>query len=265
MIDAPSYAILGRGRWATKIRNVLTAEQRRVQLIGETRRLSDESDANYKARLSAFMRASGAQIAWICIPPGSHIPLMIEAALTAGLNVIVEKPWLCSRFETESLKALARKRGLRVAIHYQYCLLEAVERWRRDLYNSEALRFGGRFTLSRPDRLGISALDNLGSHLLAMRAYAVPRSDVSEITCGYKLPDERCVWIENQHRTLDAIDFLGTNEPLIQRFIAAFETALDRSDFPFTLEFASRVSDDVEALKKSASARPRTETAALPH
>jgi hypothetical protein len=34
---------------------------------------------------------------------------------------------------------------------------------------------------------------NLGCHLLAIREWAVPASEVSEVHCGYELPDERQV------------------------------------------------------------------------
>ncbi|MBV9158419.1 MAG: Gfo/Idh/MocA family oxidoreductase [Acidobacteriaceae bacterium] len=256
MPDGPSYAMLGRGRWAARIQNILDSQGRRVELIGETRQQPHESDASYQSRLSTQMSASGAEIAWICIPPGNQIPLMIEAAIAAGLHVVVEKPWTCSRSQTEHLMTLAKNNRRVVAIHYEYCFLEAVERWRRDLHNGIGLRFGGRFTLSRPDRLGISALENLGCHLLAIRAYAAPLSEISEISCGYDLPDERRLWVKKGGNTLDAIDFWGTHEPLIQRFIAVFEAALCGASFALNLDFASRVFDDVKALRSSNNIPP---------
>lgn len=191
------------------------------------------------------MSASGAQIAWICVPPGPHISLMIQAALEAGLHVIVEKPWQCSREETKSLLTLANVTRLMVAIHYQYCFLDEVQNWRRKLGDRVALRFGGRFVVSRPNRLGISAIENLGCHLFAIRAHAVPESVVSEIRCAYEEPDERYVWVETHDGHIASINFLGNKEPLIQRFIAGFEAALGGCEFPFGLAFAERVSEDV--------------------
>ena len=249
MAESPSYVIVGRGRWAHTMHGILAAERRRAIFIEETRRLSSESESSYRSRLSLAMSASGAQIAWLCVPPGPHIPLMVEAAISAGLNTVVEKPWLCSRAESDSLVALAQARRLLVAIHYEYCLLEGVESWRNEFKGGAGLFFGGRFTLSRHDPPAVPTIDNLRSHLLAIRAYAVPKSVVAEIHCGYGLPDERNVWVEEQNRRTGFIDFLKNHEPIIQRFIGRLEAALEGANFPFGLEFASRVADDVDALK----------------
>jgi hypothetical protein len=93
------------------------------------------------------------------------------------------------------------------------------------------------------------AMDNLGSHLLAIRAYGVPQSAVQEIRCGYEQPDERCVWLEKRNTRVAFLDLLSHKEPIIQRFIATVEASLDGRDFPLNLEFALRVSNDTQALR----------------
>jgi predicted dehydrogenase len=140
------------------------------------------------------MAASKAQIAWLCVLPGPHVPLMIEAALDAGLHVVVEKPWQGSQRVTSSLVARAKSLHRLLAVHFEYSLLEEVDRWRRDFHPGTGLRFVSHFFLSRPDHTGMPAMDNLGSHLLAIRAYAAPQPALQEIRCGYEQPDERCVW-----------------------------------------------------------------------
>ncbi len=110
MPELPSYAILGRGRWATIMQAILTAERRRVVLIEDTRWRNLESEANYESRLGAALAASGARIAWLCVPPGQHVPVILKAAITAGLHAVSEKPWLCSKAASESLVALAGER-----------------------------------------------------------------------------------------------------------------------------------------------------------
>jgi len=229
--------------------DILVGERRQALQIEDARRRAGESDADYKSRLSESFRAAGAQIAWLCVPPGAHVPLMLEAAMDAGLHAVVEKPWLCSRQQSEPLLAAARARHLVVGVHFEYCLLDAVEAWRRDFREGVDLRFGGHFTLSRSQRLPISPLDDLGSHLLSIRAYAVPQSDLSEIRCGYDLADERRVWLESSGRQVASIDFLENREPIIQRFVSRFEEALGGAEFPFDLDFALRVAEDVRALK----------------
>jgi predicted dehydrogenase len=249
MADAPAYVILGRGRWAVRIQTILAGENRRVSSIPETRQATGETDASYRSRLAEAMSASNAQIAWLCVLPGHHVPFMVDSALDAGLHVIVEKPWQSSQRVTSSLVARAKSLRRLIAVHFEYCLLGEVERWRRDFLSGTGLRFGGRFFLSRPDHTGMSAMDNLGSHLLAIRAYAVPQAAVQEIRCGYEQPDERCVWLEKRNTPAALIDLLANKEPIIQRFIAKVEASLEGAAFPLDLEFALHVAHDAEILR----------------
>jgi hypothetical protein len=248
MGERTSYVILGRGRWAARMQSILGAEDRHVSWIPVTRRASGETDTTYRLRLSEAMTTSRAQIAWLCVLPGPHVPLMIEAALDAGLHVVVEKPWQGSQRSTSSLAARAKSLRCLIAVHFEYCLLEEVERWRRDFHPGTGLRFGGHFFLSRPDHTGMPAMDNLGSHLLAVRAYAAPMSAFQEIRCGYEQPDERCVWLEKRNTRVAFLDLLANKERIIQRFIAKVEASLKGKDFPLDLEFGFRVAKDAAAL-----------------
>lgn len=248
MADQPAYVILGRGRWAARMQSILVGENRRVASIPETRRQGAESDAAYRSRLAEAMIASATQIAWLCVLPGPHVAFMIDAALDAGLHVIAEKPWQASRRVTASLVARAKSLSRLIAVHFEYCFLEEVERWRRDFHPGSGLRFGGRFFLNRPNHMGIPAMDNLGVHLLAIRAHGVPESSVQEIRAGYEQPDERCVWLEKRNTRVAFIDLLANKEPIIQRFIAKVEASLEGAEFPLDLEFALGVSNDAEAL-----------------
>jgi hypothetical protein len=107
------------------------------------------------------------------------------------------------------------------------------------------LEFGGTFNVHAADHLGISAMQNLGSHLMAMREYAVPHSRLSKIYCGYELPDERTVWLDAGKQRVATIEFLGIKEPIVQRFVARFENSLDGSVFPFDFAFAHRVNENL--------------------
>lgn len=166
---------------------------------------------------------------------------MMEAAIEAGLHVIVEKPWLCSAEETERLQALAQARHALLAIHYEYCLMDAVEAWRRQWNGGTELRFGGRLKVQRPNHIGLPALDNLGSHLFAIHQHCVPASSITEIDCDYNQPNDRRVWLENQDQRVAEIDLLANQEPIIQRFIARVEAGTNGEGFPFDLDFALKV------------------------
>jgi predicted dehydrogenase len=248
MSETPAYAILGRGRWAARMYSILGAENRQVVEIGETRQAPGESAGAYRSRLAERMSVSRAQIAWVCVLPGPHVAVMIDAALDAGLHVVTEKPWHASHQLTGSLIERAKSLGRLLAVHYEYCFLSEVARWRKDFCSEHGLSFHGRFFLNRSNHTGMTALDNVGCHLLAIRAYAVPPAVVQEISCGYECPDERRVWLEKAGRRVASIDLLNQTEPIIQRFVAQFEASLETGEFPLDLAFALGVADDIAAL-----------------
>jgi hypothetical protein len=128
-------------------------------------------------------------------------------------------------------------------MHYEYCLVEQVENWRREWSPGSGLHFGGRLKISRPNHTGLSALDNLGSHLFSIHEYCASEAQISEIDCAYEQRDERRVWLEQEHRRIAEIDLLGNKEPIIQRFIAQLEAATRGADFSFGLQFALRVAE----------------------
>lgn len=254
MAEGPAYVILGRGRWAKKMQPVIAAEERTVTTIEETRQEASEDTASYITRLGEKLKASRAQIAWLCVSPGPHVCLMIQAALEAGLHVIAEKPWYGAAADTERLQSLARARSRLVAIHFEYLVHEEVQKWKKSFYPGTGLRFGGHFFLSRPDHTGIPASDNLGSHLMAIREFAAPAAEVCELQCAYERPDERTVWLERGGKRVASIDLLKGSERIIQDFMKKVEAALDGAAFPFDLDFALRVANQLNALKVRSSA-----------
>jgi len=255
MAEGPAYVILGRGHWAQKMRPIISGEGRSVALIEETRQRPSENEPQYVERLAAAMRASSAQIAWLCVTPGPHVSSMIQATIDAGLHVVVEKPWYGSSKQTQRLQSMARSKGRVVAAHFEYLMLDEVHRWREDIHPGSGGCFGGRFFLGRADQSGIPAIDNLGCHLLAIREYAVPSSEVSVIRCDYELPDERLVWIDVGEQRLSTIDLFTHGQPIIQRFMQKVEAALDGAAFPFDLDFALRVANELNDYKSRGPAK----------
>jgi hypothetical protein len=249
MSDGPAYVILGRGRWAERMRGILAGENRRAAQIGGVRQGASETATQYRERLATDLRATQAQIAWLCVLPGPHVAIMIDAALDAGLHVLAEKPWLADPQITDALAARAKALRRILAVHYEYCFLDEVQRWRKQFGSESGLSFSGHFFLSRPNHTGMTALDNLGTHLLAIRSYAVPLSTVQEIRCGYEQGDERRVWLDRAGERIASIDLLESKEPIIQRFLAQFEASLDGAHFPIDLQFAQHVADEIDALR----------------
>ena len=252
--DTPAYVVMGRGHWAARMAGVLGGEGRVVHSLPETRRQPGEDAADYEARIGHALRERQAEVAWICVPPGPHIPCLIRAAVSSDLHVVVEKPWMCSSEETGELTEQAARTGRVIGVHYEYCLLDAVGRWRARHNPGAGLVFGGRFDAAVPDHLGIAPLWNLGSHLLAIREYAVADATVGDISCGYERSPARQVWIgAEDDDSPEVIDFLDGGEPIIQRFVARFEEAVRAGGqgdgaFPFDLDFATRVAAAVHRL-----------------
>jgi predicted dehydrogenase len=248
--DPSSYVVLGRGRWARRMNSILAEEGRSVATIAETRRSTDESELGYTARMTEAMKKSGAQVAWLCVLAGPHVSLMIEAALEAGLHVVAEKPWFSTPEETQRLQQLALAKSRTLAVHFEYLMLDEVEQWRRAHHPGTGLHFGGNFFLSRPDPTNTPALDNLGSHLFAIREYVCPSAAIAQLHCAYERPDERVVWLEKDGDMLSAINLLTHRQPVIQRFIQKVEAALNGgAAFPFDLNFALRVANAINACK----------------
>lgn len=243
--SGPAYLIVGGGRWGARMHAMLVGEGRRAEFASGLRRQSNESSAAHESRLAQVFSESSAQIAWLCVPPGVHVPILIRAAFAAGLHVIVEKPWVYSREETARLQDAATEAGLKGGVHFEYCLLSEIENWRRQYEQQNGLEFGGTFNVHAADHLGISAMQNLGSHLMAMREYAIPHSRLSNIYCGYKLPDERTVWLDSNKQRVASIDFLASKEPIVQRFVSRFENSLDGKAFPFDFAFAQQVNENL--------------------
>ena len=250
MSDPSSYVILGRGRWARRMNAILADEGRSVAAIEETRQRPNEPELSYVARMAEAMKKSGAQVAWLCVLAGPHVSLMIEAAIEAGLHVVAEKPWFGTPEDTQRLQQLAQAKTRTLAVHFEYLMLDEVEQWRRAHHPGTGLHFGGNFFLARPDPTNTPALDNLGSHLLAIREYVCPSAAVTQLHCAYERPDERVVWLEKDGDMVSAINLLTHRQPIIQRFIQKVEAALNGgAAFPFDLDFALRVANAVNACK----------------
>jgi hypothetical protein len=110
------------------------------------------------------------------------------------------------------------------------------------------LRFSGIFTTSVSDHMGVSAMQNLGSHLFSIHEFAVPNAAIAEIRCEYDSANRRTVWLESGKQRVDEIDLLAHQEPIIQRYLARFEGSVDGETFPIDLGFAQRVNEKLELL-----------------
>jgi hypothetical protein len=260
MPSGPAYAIAGKGRWGQRMRALLDGEARRADFLTDVRQKEHEADDAYVLRIAEQFRKSAARIAWLCVPPGPHVPLLIRAALDASLHVIVEKPWNCSASETAALHQVATRKGRSIGVHFEYCFLSAVENWRQRYEHEADLQFSGILAVSASNHTGIPAMQNLGSHLLAMHAFAVPRSSIGEIRCAYETQNQRVAWLDSGERRIETIDFFGSKEPIIQRFLTQFERRMEGNAFPLDLKFALRVKEELETLNNHVASKATRES-----
>lgn len=250
MSKANTYAVLGRGRWGLRISAILACEGRSVELLNEAVRVHPgDSNKGYIARIEASLRRIKSNVLWVALPPGPHIPLIAEAALNTGMHLVIEKPWVYPTDVTDRLCILASEYHRTVAVHYEYCFLDAVSQWRDRYYSTEHLIFSGRFTVSSPNRLNIPALQNLGVHLMAIQEFAVPNSSLGKLDCRYDaMIPERSVCLKFESGRVERIDFSETHEPIIQRFVLRLEDSLGQGDFPCDLKFAAKVRQRLAAI-----------------
>jgi hypothetical protein len=249
-----SYAVLGRGRWGKRVFEMLREASREVTLL-DVSRPKDVNDLDeYRRRIEDAVLGLSCRVnvIWAAVPPGQQ-DLIVRTLLALGKHVIVEKPWMCGEEASAGLTAEAKKRGLKVGVNYQFCFLDGI----RDILTrtgpgGEGATFSGEFTISRENRLSIPPLYNFGSHLMAVRCLYFPKSSLGDIKTGYERPDRRVISVVFQGKKYD-IDFLDNKEPLLQRLIEQFESAvLDNEDFPVDLTLAALVYRELMQLENEA-------------
>ncbi len=241
--STPRYTILGKGRWAHVLTDILGGMGRQAAMLDGVRRASDESDSEYRARLADRLHDAG-EIVWIAVPPGPHSVAMLEAALEAGRHVIVEKPWLAAPSQSRTLETRAVSLGLRCAVHYQYLFLTEVQELLASGIDGAGMVFSGQFTIARTSRNGIPAGPNLGSHLVALWRGAFPAADRGSLIAGYEQENLRMISLEGRAAP-HIVDFTVNAEPIIQRFVAAFEAG---DPGPVGLELAAEIGEIAACL-----------------
>ena len=247
MSENKKIAILGGGRWAGVVGEDMAKHGHEIINLSGTRRNSGESWQNYRRKWTQNISSTNADIAWIALPPGDHVPQLCEACLEAGCHTVIEKPWIYSNDVTENLEVLARRLSLKVGVNYQYLFLtEIVEAFDTKLSSlATAATLELIFTTSKPERRDISQFYNLGSHLFAIKKWAFDELGVSAMNfcCGQS--DQRAVRILDQSGAcIRHIDFTQSSEPLLQRFMNEFiRCILTKEPFVSDLAFAHEVNN----------------------
>lgn len=244
------YCILGTGVWGSRVKNILLKMDREVNTI-EINRGAINSD--YVKKLTARLEnySSKCDVLWIAIPPIMQYDISLIAT-KLGYHQIFEKPWLVSRNKTNSLISLMKEYKLTASVHYQYCYMGKLPGFAEKISDSQAkLKMRGEFTTSRGDRLGVSHLDNLGSHLVSIWLYYFPHIDNLYLETNYNSQNKRNIQIyDKENNLVDSLDFLFNNEHLVQKYILDFEASIvDNKQFKLDMVFASNVKDKIDKLR----------------
>lgn len=246
-----NFGVIGRGQWGSRIAKILQDCSFDIKVLDISRRGPEESKLIYQERITDLLEKHSQNLIaiWVAVPPGDQ-EVLVRSALGLRKNVVVEKPWMVSREETEALISLSRRCGRQVALHHQYTFLEALTNLhsRIDPMDQDAV-FSGQFTTSKPDRLAIPALYNFGSHLLAVKCLLFPGAQIGALRVGYNEVDRRWVsidWASHQF----SLDFTDHREPLIQRYIEAFEQHIaSDQEFPMNLRLGLKVNEELKAIE----------------
>ncbi len=244
------YGVIGSGRWGSVIKKILSTGSEMVISFDISRRHKSETRKNYKNNIKRYLQRNIEQVdvIWIAVPPKDQ-DILIESVLDYGKHVIVEKPWMCDQMVTSELVNHAKFVDRQVAVHYQYCYLDALKHVPFALHNSQdGMYFWGEFCISRSNRLSIPAIYNLGTHLLAIKELYFPDAFIKGIHTGYNMLDKRRIRIQSTTQCYE-IDFQNNNEPLIQRFIFDFENHLNsKKEFPLNLMFSLNINKELILL-----------------
>lgn len=249
MPENMKIAILGGGRWAGVVGKNMARHGHEIINLSRTRKDPGESWQSYRRKWTQDISSTNADIAWIALPSGDHVPQLCEACFDAGCHTVIEKPWIYSSDVTEHLKAVAKRQDLKVGVNYQYLFLtEIVEAFETKLSSlATAATVELIFTTSKPERREISPFYNLGSHLFAIKKWAFDEIGISAMNFCCDQPDQRAIRIVDQSGAcIRHIDFTQSSEPLLQRFMNEFIRCIHAKEpFISDLAFAYEVNYDM--------------------
>src|SRR5712691_4320740 len=104
------------------------------------------------ATLSALLQETRPDLAHICTPAGTHFE-PARQALLAGAHVYVDKPFVETREEADTLFQLARERGLLICAGHQLVRDPAFDRMMRRISELRPIALVDSYFAFRPPRL----------------------------------------------------------------------------------------------------------------
>ncbi len=223
--------VAGDGQWGRRVQSVGIEQGMTVTLISDLRARSGENDNDHLARLTVTLASWDPDLVWVAVPPSRSSVLLTKAAIACGCDVILEKPWMGSRKDAETIAADAEAAGLRIRVHFEYIFLAGLNQASVHLALGRDLRFDGAFEILSAGRHGLAPEHNLGSHLRAIHQVYFPHAEIGTLTCSYEAPTP-CRWIQlsDSKKVMYRLDFVDSAEPVIQRFLRAFLSSAEGPD-----------------------------------
>lgn len=231
-----TFAIIGNN-WGNKIYNIL------LELKCKVIKVNLKSPKNYKnddayiknLRKQLTLIKKDYKIIWIAITPNKKKQFQIvKECLKKKFHLIIEKPWLVSRTETEYLKKIQKKNNLLVGFHFEYLYLNFLKKNRlkfKNLVNDLVLNFH-----VKNKNLKKNHKSELGSHLTAIKKYYFPKTKKYKMNTGFK-KNLRNISIKIKNKKI-LFNFTNNTENIIQKFIKDYTNHLKKNKkFKFDFDF----------------------------
>ena len=232
-----SFTVIGN-KWGNKIFNILKESNYFVK------KLNLRSPERYKNRNEYFKELNKQliltkkkhNIIWLAISPKKKDQFeIIRYCLNKKFNLILEKPWVVSKKNTQILEKIQKKKNVLVGFNFEYLYLNF---FKKKIFLKEKIKkIIFNFHVKNRE-LKKNHKFELGTHLNAIKYCYFSNVKNYKINTGYK-KNLRKINIKFSKRSL-VCDFTKNKEKIIQNFVIDFCNHLKnkQKDFKYNFKFA---------------------------
>lgn len=249
------FVIVGAGRWGSILEKFMMRTKRSYSSVSLSRDVlgfEERLRRELPRRLAACYKKNYVNVVWAATAPINQYHIA-DIAFFSGFDVILEKPWLLSE-DQEGRLALAQVKAEKfISVNYQYCFLSILSRISDISCRGDGGVFKGSFRTPTTDRFGVGAMENLGSHFVAVYLKHFSSARLERIEAAY---DSVVIsrQIELSLPVFGArfiIDFLQKSEDILSKYIQDVEACLVNRTCPsIDLDMAVRVRKVVDSLRE---------------
>lgn len=208
--------LIGCGKWGAKLENFFLKNN--IEYISNIDNKVKKKLSLGNEELINFLQNINFDSAWIATGDEYSNIKIIECLILLKKNIIVEKPLLLDKIETQKIKNYCKKYKKYFYINYQYIFhpeLISVFNEQNHLNNIN-MRFDAIFNVQNLSK--IDAKYNLGSHLLSIYFSYFPNCKLGTIHTEYNTIDQRKITITSTN-FIKKIDLKKKSKKLLKDFI----------------------------------------------